>query len=78
MPLTEVLGLATTATIILTRPKIMIIDHLKINEKKWIRKRAEPIKVSNPNNVHSTSRQQVVKGRGITTATAAIPQLRGK
>ena len=26
--------------------------------------------------IHSTSRRQVVKGRGIVTATAAIPQLR--
>ena len=42
------------------------------------KKRAVPIKVVNPNNIHSTSRRQVVKGRGITTATAAIPQLRGK
>ena len=39
---------------------------------------AVPIKVVNPNNIHSTSHRQVVKGRGITTATAAIPQLRGK
>ena len=41
-------------------------------------KRAVPIKVVNPNNIHSISRQQMVNGRGITTATAAIPQLRGK
>jgi len=40
--------------------------------------RAVPIKVANPNNIHSTSRRQVVKGRGLTTATAAIPQLKGK
>jgi len=39
---------------------------------------AVPIKVANPNNIHSTSRRQVVKGRGLTTATAAIPQLKGK
>ena len=35
-----------------------------------------PIKVANPNNINSTSRRQVVKGRGITSAMAAIPQLR--
>ena len=77
MTLTEVLGPTTTAIIIFTRPKIMIIDHLKINQKVN-RKRAVPIKVVNPNNIHSTSRRQVVKGRSITTAMAAIPQLRGK
>ena len=35
---TEVLGPAMVATIISTHPKIMIIDHLKINEKKGMKK----------------------------------------
>ena len=36
------------------------------------------INIAYPNNIHSTSHQHVVKGRGVTIAMAVIPQLKGK
>ena len=48
------------------------------NKRVKVDKPAVLINVAYPNNIHPTSRQHVMKGRGITTSTAAIPQQKGK
>ena len=69
--------MASSGLSIFSSKDVNIVNSRKHRRIKANNLTAVPINVVNQTNInHSTSHRKVVKGQGITTATAAIPQLR--